>query len=371
MAIYKDSLNIIIKKNAFSCTLNDDPFSIVLTQAGTRFKFWLAEKKNGELNNKHLFKANSIVTDRGFKNGTREDLGEFITCKVAKQVNVKVVDCELAKFYEDEGSIDGVILDNYVKSENVFDLNLEKFIYDAQEKLDYLNIQRYDTSVSLVLELLNTQHYRIKYNLEDKDLEKIREDLIKIVILDYYLGQVDRDFSNMSFLVTTHLDNYKTLEVAPMFDNGLTLMNNFLKDEIDEYFVTDDKAYKNKLEEAIKNRKPYLSISHRNLTEMSKRIINNIDDIFRYLDEDGNIITFEEDLAREIVNNKKLLKFVNDINTKVDFQEILDLTNGVSLNKDLNKTKFAKMCFDMRKEELEKAIDKEFQIKRESEKSVK
>ena len=337
---------------------------------GSRPKFWFYFKDNPD--EKWLFKNINRSNKSCNQTKTYEDIGEVVFSRICKKLKVDCVEYKLATALNEEEKIEGVICKNY-NSDNSVEMSgytllesYRRYIYDNYQGLQ-IPAENTLENYKLSLENLNfvqTENKKHK-NAQSFSLnpEKIYRQLSRMLILDYLCCQSDRNWYNISFLID---DKTKTLEMAPLFDNGNIFSWNFRKAVIEQQYkvLKRESAYSRYIE--LYNSKSMAMgiktpVSHRNI---DKQIQSNNVKI-----KDLPVGLFENELAEIIANDKMLSAFLDECGQiplfiEEAFEDIADeeYTLLKDQSKMLAKVKFEHLQSLVNKKISEKEEDNEYNI---------
>lgn len=202
--------------------LHDRLYSFEEDVRGIREKFWLV-RSGGRFSRYHNepVKSTHILFKFNRNNVSCEDWGEIYASAIARMMGVPCVEYYSAQLYDEDNSFlgNGVVCGSYKKhlkevEYTGFDLqNLHlSLIYDECEgkRIDKLNTV--DGFIESIKDVFSGR-------VNEEDLQKIRNDLIKQAIFDYLLAQTDRHWLNTTFLATD-MGGVLTLRKADCYDNG-------------------------------------------------------------------------------------------------------------------------------------------------------
>lgn len=178
----------------------------------------------------YFFKANYA--------GLRQDLIEVFSSYFLKKTNCQnFIEYNFAKMGNTEGCICQSFKDKDVQFEiNFLDILLINFLKEKQrilqpiglkidddalfnqlcEELDKEDDGIYGMSIEYVVSHLKT--YCKNYNIK-VDFNKLENRLNEMVVYDYFMGNGDRNWQNISFLIKNSNNNL-FCELTPIFDNG-------------------------------------------------------------------------------------------------------------------------------------------------------
>lgn len=245
-------------------------FHNVEALGGIHEKYWVESKGK-----KFLFKFNESDEDYS-------DFGEVLTSYLSCILGVNCVKCMFCKDLFSKSDRDGVLVADF-KNENVeetisFRALCEKYL-GGNGKVNF--------STKFVEDLVG--YYAKDYNLHiDKDLS---QNLKEMALMDYLLIQTDRHKKNIEFLIE-NVNGKKTIKVAPMFDNAYCLFLSHNKAHIVRCLNNDE----------LSPITPRLYIGRENYND------------------DIEIIFFAKELAKELLENEKLMKIFTTF-TKMDLRK--------------------------------------------------
>lgn len=262
---------------------------------GIQEKYWV------EVDDKqYLFKYNQSQADFS-------DFGEVFVSYICYVLGVKCVNAIFCKdFFEDKKFVNnGVLIESY-RTEKVE----ESFSLDSLIKR-YLRRETDGYSVKEILKILKDF---CKDNNVILDVN-IEQELKEMALIDFLLIQSDRHAHNIEFLIENQ-NGIKTLKLAPMFDNGFSL-----------YLQNNTKTNLQALKELLANK--YVD-------SFSKK--NPMPKFYIKASINSNKNCLVKDLAKEIINNKKLKKIFENF-CKLNISEELDFVCSLYSRKlpNLNK----------------------------------
>lgn len=202
--------------NKRNVRFKDDIYEILDDARGVREKFWIVD--NSSCNSRMLFKFNR-------NNVSCENWGEVFASAIARRINVPCVNYNLAQLFDENGNPlgKGVLCGTYKRSSKETELSG----YSLQTS--YQNYT-YDNSRGQQIEGLNTINGFIEAlqnnyqgRISPKELENVRNDLLKQAIFDFILAQTDRHWLNTTFLLWEDDDSLH-IRKAECYDNGCIAM---------------------------------------------------------------------------------------------------------------------------------------------------
>lgn len=212
------------------------------------------------------------------------------------------------------------------------DFRLEEF-HDFFKKYETENPEgQYDLSVFQILETATKFSKEYGFSFDE---EKTKKQLEKMVVFDFFMGNNDRRWTNITFL-TKEKDGKKVLEIAPIFDNG----ESFGLKELDR----------------IPSKRNLKTFVHLGLTENGRNFNFEGNKLF----ENQKLIACD---IFELAKKDKDIKKIVDTCLNLDFEDCLDdfeKENGVKL--EWKHKQVIKASFNARKLMYRKAT-KKFQKK--------
>jgi len=174
---------------------------------------WVEHQKTN-----YLFKDNL--------NNPKTNFGEVLYSSLCKKLEIDCVQTHLAYFYKNAPycfNNEGVLVKSFLNDDVIFVLN-----YGDMIKLNNLKNRLCDyICVDDCIKNIKTYTDNIRYDI---NIEKTRTELYKRAIVDFFLAQQDRHCDNFEFLVYNN-----KIELAPMFDNGMSL--SFFYDKEDNKLI--------------------------------------------------------------------------------------------------------------------------------------
>lgn len=291
-----------IKKLDDKVILDGQEMSLSADTRGKRAKFWIESGKT-ERKRDYLvkFSRNEVSC---------ENFGEILFSRLCQQVGLDCVDYHLVTVEEGQEQSQGVISENYNASINDFEVSA----YTLAEA--YKNFS-YDNFAGLEIESKHTIDFYIEAlkvvtKCSDSVLEKLRNDLLKLSLLDYLTMQSDRHWFNISFSLNSLIGD-DSLKLTKIYDSGNCFLLNRGRRTISEY--AKQFARSRNLDKLIFDytvtKQPMLGLST-DLTQLetsikddntagSQKMISRCDV--------KSLEIFERELAEEIVRNAELGNF--------------------------------------------------------------
>lgn len=282
-------------------------FQVKHEKRGTNEKFWLINK---EFNNELMFKSNhrhaSDIKENGFTYG--ELVTDFICNRVGLD-NTNYYPCNIIRL--DGTCLQGTVSPNYRKGKYNYEYSGENIT------VRYIKTQ-YDNNNGMVPHIeYNTVYEYIKQlrslygnRIGSNKLEEFKEYLLEMALLDYATCQTDRHWGNIGWMSVLEM-GVSTMRYIPLYDNESCFLFNKSLEYLDDLAEKIEKSKNGKktVVEPIVNgadRTPRLGI--KTATTICKDGIK----ILKKPTIPGqktNIEVFQEEIAQEILTNKKLEKF--------------------------------------------------------------
>ena len=192
-------------------------------EKGVMLKQWL--ELDGE---KYLFKTNYKYPEHK----TYSNCGEVLYTNLGKQLNFPCVESYFAttNYYDD--SCNGVVVKSFFKDGDEDSMSYAEMIHIAKTRTREFYYKSDFNNVESCMEVVK---YVAKYLDKKVDMKQMRRDLVKMAIVDCFLGQSDRHQANIEFI----FDNKGGFRLAPAFDNGLCLSFAYEKWQVHEFIARD------------------------------------------------------------------------------------------------------------------------------------
>lgn len=220
---------------------------------------------------KFIYKANM-----GFARNDEmpTSFGEVLYSYVCKILGCNCVNAFFACLDINNKSSHGVLIEHFWEEDTKEAINLGRIIRSVNNECSMCMKTSVDDVVNAVGRFASLHGLSV-------DSQRLRSDLVKMAILDYYFSQTDRHRGNIEFLISD-----KGLKMAPMFDNGACF--NLSSHQVGGYITVSLNQYE-------KGDYQLLSITN---------------EMYDY-DEVDNLA---KQIVVEMKNNKEIKKFVSDIN---------------------------------------------------------
>lgn len=186
---------------------------------------------------------------RGYANAGKEIYSEYIASQISKILGFNYVDYELTTWNE---------------------VHCTRCKLFTSEEIGFLSMSDYLNS-----KIGGSKSWTYKKVLEELPTDFI-EGLNDIVFFDYLIENKDRHFSNFGLLIDN--DTQRVLNLAPIFDNGFSLLNFYLDSEL--------QTYKPEISEigtfGLSNLNQGLSVVEENKKRyklLARKLLNNLDSI--------------------------------------------------------------------------------------------
>ena len=191
--LYDNEFNEILERVAFmgaSHKISGFTLSPEYTTNGMLRKCW--HRENGET---YLYKASSTE----YANGGKEAYSEYYMCQIAKTMGFDCIEYDLKKFHE-----------TLVSSCKIF----------TSEKEGYMPMNYCLNGIKITDENINIEIAKIYGEAKFRDL----------LVFDALIYNTDRHLGNFGMIIDN--DTGELLRPAPIFDNGLSILNHFTKDDL-------------------------------------------------------------------------------------------------------------------------------------------
>ena len=257
--------------------------------SGRSKKVWLISEE-GKIG---LFKFNKSPT-------TYENISEFIATKVANIIGIKSAYIELGTYNGKSGCMSYNILSkNEELLEGINLINRKYPNYDPEKLFDSKKKEYY--SLEMILNSI-------------EDYVGLEQEFIKIVFLDFLIGNTDRHQSNWGVLQK----DGKINGIAPIYDNGSSLCSYIPESKIIDYLERDKLKFKSLVDTKSRSR---IRVDKYNKKEPTHL------EVIKYIKE--NNIQFNENA--EIIN-KKINQYI--------IKELLNNIKEISENRKILIEKF-------------------------------
>lgn len=178
------------------------PHKIVSAEPGGSLqKYWVEIKGK-----KYMFKSNYLYPDCE----TRTNFGEVLYSKLGKKFGFNTTNAQIAIGEIGDEAVTGVLIENYLSPIDVDTISSSRLscIVSDHEDMCFLgNCANAHLEEALA--------YAKKEGLSI-NARAMRDDLIKMAIVDFFLGQGDRHQENIEYI----FDKFGGMRLAPCFDNG-------------------------------------------------------------------------------------------------------------------------------------------------------
>ena len=298
-------------------------------EKGVMLKHWI--ELDGE---KYLFKTNYKYPD--YK--TYSNFGEVLYTNLSKKLKFPCVESYFAttNYYED--NCNGVLVKSFFESGDEDSMSYGEMIYMAKTRANEFYYKSDYNNVESCIEVVK---FVAKYLDRKVDLKQMRRDLIKMAIVDCFLGQSDRHQTNIEFI----FDNNRNLRLAPTFDNGLCLSFGYEKWQVHEFLARDtyDK------EVCARKGRPtsggFMGNNNMFVISKPKMFRRNMDD------------NFIVDILQEATKDNEIRDLVENMLTLdiYSYLDILDMQNEVELPKDYKE--LASIIYNNRRREFCKVAE--------------
>jgi len=300
-------------------------------EKGVMLKHWL--ELDGE---RYLFKTNYKYPDYT----TYSNFGEVLYTNLSKKLNFPCVESYFAttNYYED--NCNGVLIKTFIKDYEKEDtMSYSDMIYMARTR--DLNFY-YKSNFDNVESCMEVVRYVAKYLDKKVDFKQIHRDLVKMAIVDCFLGQSDRHQTNIEFI----FDREHNMRLAPTFDNGLCLSFGYTDFQVEEFLARDEFSKFRIQQDVDSSDVRFMGNNNMFVISRPKMFRQNMDDAF--------IV----DILKEASKDSELRDLVENLLTlDIDKSlEILDMQNEVKLPK--NYKELASRIYKNRRHEFCKVVEK-------------
>ena len=186
---------------------------------GARPKFWIVgEKSKGGY---FSYPTQNLLLKFSRNDLSLENYGEVLYWALSTTCNARCVEYQLATLEDEKGDIHhGVACPSYKNNDKQYDINgydLMHFAYD-------LNATNPDTlEINTVQSYLKAIPVCTAIKPDSPLMPYLKNDLLKMAIMDYLTCQTDRHWGNISFLFQVYSNNitsFEAIKTASAYDNG-------------------------------------------------------------------------------------------------------------------------------------------------------
>ncbi len=332
----------LIQVSPSTIIYNDQRYPVNLDKRGASPKFWFN-------NNKLMFKESPDCFLFG------NDM-EVLAYRLFESVGLNCAKYSIANYKLGSINHRGVITENFKLDKP--DL-MEEISGDIILRAYSRRQNKEEFKVNLVNNTINNYLDAIGLIYPETDMEKLRQDLLKLSLADYMVTQTDRHPKNISFLRMG-----KKLELAPIFDNTFAFCS--MNQEKLDNLLKEMPGYTDKEKHQIIHtystvRVPMFGIS--SPVDTTYQFVTYDD----YLDAEGYeeecvsefLRTFEQELALEILVNEELQDLFNKFK-QIDIKALIQQINHEEhtiFNDDV--AKWISNVFKCRTNALDNIIEKQ------------
>lgn len=277
-------------------------------EKGVMLKHWLLIE-----NEKYLFKTNYKYPD--YKTFT--NFGEVLYTNLSKQLNFPCVESYFAttNYYGDP--CNGVLVKSFFKDGDEDSMSYAEMIHIAKTRIKEFYYKSDFNNVEACMEVVKCV---AKYLDKKVDMKQMRRDLIKMAIVDCFLGQSDRHQANIEFI----FDGKGGFRLAPVFDNGLCLSFAYEKWQVHEFIARDMYTKEVSLKKGAPKSGGFMGNQNMFVISKPKMFRRNMDDNFivdilqeatkdkEIRDLVENLLTLDIDKALNTLNLQNELELPND-----------------------------------------------------------
>lgn len=198
------------------------PHKIVSAEPGGSLqKYWVEIKGK-----RYMFKSNYLYPDCE----TRTNFGEVLYSKLGKKFGFNTTNAQIAIGEIGGKAVTGVLIENYLSPLDVDTMSSNRLgcMVAVDEDMWFLG-NCANAHLKEALTFAKNEGLRI-------NARAMRDDLLKMAIADFFLGQGDRHQENIEYI----FDKYGGMRLAPCFDNGHCLGLR-LPDAIAEKYIQEIK----------------------------------------------------------------------------------------------------------------------------------
>lgn len=317
---------------------------------------------------KYLFKTNYKYPDEI----TYTNFGEVLYSNLSRRLHFPCVTSYFAttNYYGED--CNGVLVKSFFKDESKEDsMSYGDMVYMARTRSNQFY---YRSNFDNVESCIDVVKYIAKYLDKKVDLKQMRQDLVKMAIVDCFLGQSDRHQTNIEFI----FDRENNMRLAPTFDNGFCLsfahtewqLSELLaRDEMSRYLAKENNAIKEKHGRSATSTGGVMGNCNMFVISKPKGFMENMDnsfivDILKEASKDKEIRDLVENLITlDIDKELDVLNMQNDTKLPHIYQE---LASRIYKNRrkefvrvyEKNKKKFAKLNLTTDLKQIEDPISK-------------
>ncbi|MGN0961698.1 MAG: hypothetical protein ACI4PF_05850 [Christensenellales bacterium] len=315
--------------NKRSIRFGDKLYKILNDFRGVREKFWIvdnsSQKKSHNL--RMLFKFNR-------NNVSCENWGEVFASTIAHRIDVPCVDYNLAELFDENGKSlgNGVICGTYKRSDKETEFSAYN-IQTSYKNYTFDNfrgqqIEGLNTINGFIEALQNTFHGQ----LSPKELESVRNDLLKQAIFDFLLAQTDRHWLNTTFLLWKEFGRLHVRK-AECYDNGCIAMLKRKASAVEGMSREIEAQGENSplLNLQLSNYCPMMGISTSLVMLDAKGKTGDAEKVRIINPQQGREI-FLKELSNEIIHNPEIAVFYKLLETKISSGTLMK-----NVMKDLDK----------------------------------
>lgn len=335
------------------CTFDDKVYYLSEDIRGKRPKFWLVDETKEGVVNRYLFKKN-------YNSSSREDVGEVFMSYLGQQdIDVSIVDAQFAQFKNREVA-KGIISENY-KGDDLSMLEFSGETLLKQYSMLYADNNKGEipvitNSIKCYMDAL-TYCYPV---FSEKQLQQVRDDMVKCSVVDYLFRQTDRHWQNISFLLSES-NLTPNISLAPMFDNGNIAFLNRSEKKVLQYakqLERGDKSFAHSLKGSVIDKNlPALTIDSPVLTTLSE--LDYYEFLFAEVFPEAASV-YEHDLAKEIVSNPRIAEFYEKLSRNLSVSQVFEMMDEHESDEEYEFMQFQpiiEQVYSHRKQALDHSLE--------------
>ena len=313
------------------CYIDSHPKFIQKEVRGKKAKFWIKH------NNKNAY----LLKYEMRNNDSLDNAGQFIMEGILDKLGIPHAEYYIVDYiqYEKDGkkSYDAIMTKNYKKENEV---EISGYIFNNK-----VNDREYDNNMGQSTEHHHTVEgymdcFRKLYGRNNINFKELERDMLKYCLIQYVYAMSDLHYYNLSFLYDESI-GHKSMRVTPFYDCGniccLNLSTKRGKNIYEQFKNT--RNIQKYVEGLLYYKMPMFGVK----TDISiiYKEKEESEYICRSLCETGTgnqekekiakevLDVFRKELANEILKDKELMDFYNNIKTKVDVEKICQKYNDI------------------------------------------
>lgn len=323
-------------------------YQILDDARGVREKFWI--KKIGTQEPHRYASSDMMLFKYNRNNVSCENWGEIFASRIAKHIGLPCVKYSPARLTNAQGQDlgSGVICESYKKlgTETEFSgFSIQSmhnnYAYDNNRGQDIDGINTVDGFIDGIKAVF-------KGKLDAKEVQNVRNDLLKQAIFDFMLAQTDRHWLNTTFLVWEDNGKYH-IKKANCYDNGCIAMLKRKASALEGMSREIGSRGKDSpyLKERMDNYCPMMGIKS-SLVVIDNTVKNGDVERVKVNKLHENREVFLNELAKEIINNPEIAVFYKLLESMVtDGSLIKKVSDELAMSGDVPPAYITKMVKDV------------------------